>query len=147
MSAYFTYYDTDENEINSGNPISFGEVQIGAISDVHSIWIWNDKGGVLSADTSETPHLFAIKSGDDDLDILFSGNELNGYNSMLEARSCGAKNTVSDNHENWTPIGPMQYLQLGPMPSNSARLIELRINAPYNADLFDLSDFTLRISG
>jgi hypothetical protein len=147
MPAAFSFLDMDENPINSSNPINFSEVQIGTISDIISVWIWNDKGSLLSADTAEQPHIFALKAGDDDLDILFNGNEVNGYNSMLEARSCGSKNTPSDDHENWTPIGPMQHLIAGRMPSNSARLIELRINAPYNADLFDLSDFTLRASG
>lgn len=147
MPASFSFYDISGDIINSSNKIEFGEVQIGTVSNVISIWLWNDKDDLLGADASESPHVFAIKSGDDDLDILFSGNEINNFASMLEARSCGSKNTQSDNHSNWTPIGPMEYLITGRMPTNSARLIELRINAPFNADLFDLSIFTLRASG
>lgn len=147
MSAVFSFYDFEDVEIGSSNKISFGQIQVGTISSTISIWVWNDRDDLIGGDESLNPQVFAIKEGDDDLDILFTGNELNGYKSMLEARSCGAKNAVSDNQSDWTPIGPMSYLRVGKMPANSARLIELRVNAPHDAELFDLSSFTVRMSG
>lgn len=147
MSASFTFYDINDAEINSGNPINFGLLQIGVISSTISIWIWNDRNDLIGADAAPYPQVFAIKTDDDDLDILFTGTKINGYKSMLEARSCGAKNTIADMMESWIPIGPMSHLTTGAMPTNSARLIELRVNPPFDATLFDLSEFTIRAYG
>jgi hypothetical protein len=145
--ASFTIHDRNHNPLTV---LSFGEIQIGTVSQIESIWIWNDRDGLLGEEDSEKPHLFAIKGtnqNSDDIDILFNGTEINGFKSMLEARSCGGINTPGQMMTSWHPIGPMEYLILNKMPKNSARNIELRINAPYDSQLFPLNNLTIRISG
>jgi hypothetical protein len=147
MAGSFSFYDANDDIINQSNKISFGELQIGVISQTIPVWVWNDRDDLVGADDSDFPQIFAIKSGDDDIDILFDGTQINEYKSMLEARSCGSINTIADMVLEWTPIGPMDHLTVGSMPVNSARLIELRVNPPFDSQLFDLSDFTLRVFG
>ena len=146
MTDSFSFYDSNDVAINGDNPIAFGFTEVGSVSDVFSLWIWNDRGGILGAADISVLTIFGLKVNSDS-DNLFNGTPFNKNISMLEARSTNAFNTTGDWMKDWTPISPIRYLLAGRMPANSARLIELRINVPYDAVLFDEAIFTLRVSG
>lgn len=148
MDPIISFYESGSTpsggtQINSGNPIAFGSIQKSEISAVQTIDVWNDKNG-SSADDAVAPKLTAISSPDD-VSIIFDGTAINGFVSMLEARSCGAFNVPADQQKDWTPIGPTEFLTIGDIPANAKRSIELRLNVPQDADTLALSNFVLRV--
>lgn len=127
-----TFEDDQGTEISSGNKINFGgQIEKGATSSVFSVWIWNDKDGLIGSGTAVNPRVFALSVGD--LSVIFDGTVINGNVSMLEARSCLALNVAADAQDAWTPIGPAQFLDIGDIPRNAAREIQLRLRVPNDA--------------
>jgi len=147
VAPAISFYEDDSTPddgtvIDAFNPVPFGAVEKGTISDIITIHIWNDKGGDLGSDIATAPRLAAI-SGVTDMSVIFDGTDINGNVSMLEARSCGAFGTAADQQQDWTPLGPDSMLELGDIPSNCMRVIELRANIPQDADSLTVADFTL----
>jgi hypothetical protein len=145
----FSFYEDDSTvlggtEINSGNPIDFGQVDKGTISPIITIHIWNGKNDI-TLDTAVAPKLYAT-NGVGDASLIFNGTVFNNNESMLEARSCGSFGVAADQHEDWVPIKPSQLLTMGDMPTNSMRSIELRLNVPIDAPTLVLTPFSLRVS-
>jgi len=124
--------------INDENPIAFGIASRGSVTPPADeaqtpIHIWNDQTGALGSDTATNVKI-TVAAADNNNDILlFNGTELNGFQSMLEARSTDALNAPADAQSAWTPISPTDMLDIGDMPSNSRRSIELRANVPIDA--------------
>jgi hypothetical protein len=119
-------------------------VEKGAISDIITINIWNDREATMGSGTATAPRLHAVQ-GDDNPTVIFNGTTANGNVSMLEARSCAAFGVVADAHTEWTPIGPTEFLDMGDIPAQAMREIELRLNIPIDAANLAISDFTLRV--
>lgn len=117
--------------VDADNPLALGTVEKGMVSDTIVLHLWNDKTEEVGSDTAESPRFYAIS--DDDISDVFAGTASNNFESMLEARSCGAYNAAADQDSEWTPIGPGKYLVLGDMPPGSMREIEIRLNVPIDA--------------
>lgn len=139
------YLDSDGSKVTALNPVQFSLIEKGSVSDTITVWVWNDKDGVLGSDTAVTPNFSALH-GSGDASIIFDGTAINSYVSMLEARSCGAQGVAADLITTWTPIAPDQILTLGDIPSNTAREIELRVNVPQDSSVLALVTFSLRVS-
>lgn len=135
---------TEGTPVSSGNPVDFGLIEKGSISDTIRINIWNDRDGSMGSDTAVAPRLHAVQ-GDDNPLTIFNGTTANGNVSMLEARSCGAYGVVADQHQEWYPIGPTEFLDMGDIPAGAMRQIELRLNIPIDAANLAINDFTLRV--
>jgi len=130
MAVYdLGFYHTNNTPIDVGNPLAFGRVDPGMISDVLRFHIWNDKDGLVGADLAPTPRLFAV-SDPDNVGVMFNGTALNGFKSMLEARSCRAVGVAADQHTEWKPIGPNELLVMGDIPASAMREIEIRLRVP-----------------
>lgn len=137
------YHEDDATLVSEADPIAFGRIDPGMVSDIITIHIWNDKGGALVSDTAVAPRLYAV-GVPDNVDVMFNGTALNDNQSMLEGRSCTAIGTPADQHEDWSPIGPNELLQLGDMPYNSMREIELRLRVPADAGNMVASGWQIR---
>lgn len=138
-------YDSSGVVISNSNKINFTEeVYAGSISDIIEVNLWNDKGGSNNSDAIVAPKLFAYSSPDD-ASVIFNGTVANGNQSMLEARSCGATNTIADADSEWTPISQTEFLQIGDIPSNAARTIEFRMNVPFDSPDISLKNFSLKL--
>ncbi len=135
---------TGGTPLDGGDPVDFGGVDKGLISPTITIHIWNDKNGG-AAGTAVAPKLYSI-NGSGDASVVFNGTSLNGFKSMLEARSCAAINTAADQQKAWTPISPASLLSMGDMQANSMRTVELRMNIPPDAPVMDLTSWSLRVS-
>ena len=137
--------------INDSNPVAFGIVPRGAISVPLSetqfpIHVWNDQGGANGSDDATTVKVNVV-AADNDNDIpLFNGTELNGFTTMIEARSTDAFNTVADNQSTWTPISPSALLSIGDLPSNSRRGIEIRANIPIDCPAMALTQLLINVN-
>lgn len=147
----FTFYENDSTPsggtpITTLNPTDFGILSKGTISPIVTIHVWNDKDGSLGSSTAIAPRFYAI-SGPGNAADIFAGTAINNFKSMLEARSCGAFNVAADQDQDWTPVSPTSLLELGDMPSNTRRDIELRMNIPIDALTLATIDFTMVISG
>lgn len=145
----FVFFENDSTPtggtiINNVNPINLGLVQKGTITSIVTIHVWNGKND-LTLDTAIAPRLYAT-NGPGNAAALFNGTALNGFQSMLEARSCGAFNTPADQHQSWIPIKPTNMLQMGDMPTNSMREVELRLNVPIDSPDISLINFSLQVS-
>lgn len=145
----FSFYEDDSTvtggtEINAGNPLALGQVEKGTITPISTIHVWNGKNSG-SAATAIAPKFYAT-NGPDDASLIFQGTPFNGFQSMLEARSCGSFNVAADQNEEWTPVSPTQLLTLGDMPTNTMREIELRLNVPVDAPTLASIDFSMQIS-
>lgn len=132
----FSVYEDDSTTtggtiISSGNPINFGPVEKGVISPTITIHVWNGKNDG-SVGLAVGPRLYSV-NGSGDASQIFNGTIFNGHLSMLEARSCGAFHTPADQDTEWLPLSPTSLLQIGDMPANSMREIELRMNVPLDA--------------
>lgn len=133
----FQFYHDDSTPeagtvVDTGNPLEFGVVDRARTSATVVVHVWNDKGGSLGSDTAVAPRFYA-DNGPDNIDDMFDGTAANDTESMIEARSCEAYGVAADAQSAWTPIGPGEYLELGDMPSNSRRSIEVRIRVPLDA--------------
>jgi len=145
----FSIYEDDSTPtggtpVSSGNPIDFGRVEKGVISPTIVIHIWNGKGDP-SAATAIGPRLYAV-NGSGDATKIFNGTPYNGHHSMLESRSCGSFNVAADQDTEWVPISPTALMQMGDIPTNAMREIELRMNVPLDSPTIDLTSFMLGIS-
>lgn len=147
----FSLYEADSTvtggtPISIGNPVAFGQVEKGIISPTVKVHVWNGKNDG-SVSTAVAPRLYAT-NGVGDASLIFNGTPFNGHQSMLEARSCGSFNTPADQDSAWTPIGPSNLfmLEMGDMPANSMREIELRMNVPIDAPTIPLISFSLQVS-
>ena len=135
----------DGTEITSGNKINFGGASMkGVPSEVYTLHLWNDKNGEAGSDDAVGPRI-SVVNGITDMGIIYAGTDINGNVSMLEARSCGAVGVAADNDSAWTPISPTAMLQVGDIPSDCMRVIELRMNVPQDATNLALAEFTLRV--
>lgn len=151
------FFENDSDALGNGtiidtdNPIAFGLVPRGVISfpldDAKKpIHVWNDQGGGNGSDAATNVKL-SIAAADNNNDTpIFNGTDLNGFVSMIEARSTDAVNVVADNQSTWTSISPSALLSLGDMPNNSRRGIEVRINVPIDAPATAAKDFLLNVS-
>ena len=150
-SPVFTFYEAGSTPdsgtiIDESNKMEFLNANKGMATPILSIDVWNDKGGLLSSDTAVAPRIYATHGDVDNIQPVFDGTTLNGLKSMLEARSCGAYGVAADQQSQWTPISPLSLLTLGNMPSNSKRIIELRVNVPIDAPDLTLKNFLIWIS-
>ena len=136
--------DSSGTEITSSSQISFGVLAAGSTSDIITIDIWNDRGDVAGSDNA-TPRLSAFAAYSPAQDDLFGGTESNGYVSMIEARSCGAYGVAGDYQSAWSKLSANGFLEMGELPSNCKRVIELRIVTPYDADPITEADFNLQL--
>lgn len=130
--------------LDGSNPVDFGAVDKGLISPTITIHVWNGKNDP-SVDMAVAPLLYAL-NGSGDASVIFNGTTLNGFKSMLEARSCAAIGTTADQHKAWTPISPASLLTMGNIPANAMRTIELRLNVPIDAPAMSLTSWSLRVS-
>jgi hypothetical protein len=137
MPGYFTF---DDHEGNLLSNVSFENLKIGSVSLPILITIWNDKGNQEESSNSGTAKLHVIKI-DDDTDALFTGTKLNGFKSMLEVRNVNAINITAKIDNIFTPININKGLNIAPLTVNSARIIEARLNIPYDATILDLCEF------
>lgn len=149
MSAFTLFQDgsttTTGTEVDGSNPVDFGLVDKGMVSEVVTIDLWNGRNNP-SESLSIAPKLYAVP-GPGDPAVLFAGTSYNGFKSMLEARSCTGFGVAADEHEVWTPISSSDFLLMGDMPGNTMRGIELRLNVPLDADTLSLTSFALHVSG
>lgn len=137
--------------INSGNPIAFGLVARGAASPPSSdaqnpIHVWNDQTGAVGSDTATNILLTIAAADSNNSTPLLDGTALNGFTSMIEARSTDALGAPADGQNDWTVISPTEPLALGDMPSNSRRSVELRLNVPIDAAFAASKAFVLSVS-
>lgn len=131
--------------VDGTHPVDFGLVDKGTISPTITIHIWNGKND-LSVGTAIAPKLYSL-NGSGDASRIFNGTTLNGFKSMLEARSCTAIGTAADQQKAWTPISPTALLTMGNIPANAMRGIELRLNIPIDApDMTPADTWSLRVS-
>lgn len=137
------YHEDDATLVSAADPIEFGKVDPGMESDVITIHIWNDKDGVLTADTAVAPRLYAVGIPDD-VSVMFAGTPLNDNHSMMEGRSCTSLGTPADQQRDWSSIGPNELLHFGSMPYNSMRSIELRLKVPADTEVMPASGWQLR---
>lgn len=135
---------TEATEYDGSNPIDFIDVDKGIPSPILTIDIWNDREGLVGSDEAVAPVLYTVN--DDDLSAIWAGTTANGFQSMLEARSCNAFGVAADLHTDWTPISPTDLLVMGNIPAGAKRMIEIRLNPPIDAPTLTLSDFFLRVS-
>lgn len=140
----FSMYDSDDNAVNSGNKIDFGLVQKSKTSAIKKVKVWNDRNGTLGSVNADAPKIHAVPATGNP-STIFTGTESNGFNSMLEARSCGGENVSGDAQTNWSPIRDDQFLSMGFIPKNAAREIEIRLNVPYDAADQAAADFHIRV--
>lgn len=131
--------------LDGSNPLDFGGVDKGTASTIQTIHVWNGKNDP-SVDTANDPLLFSFNGSAGDASPIFNGTSLNNYKSMLEARSCAAIGVSADQQKAWTPISPTLALQLGDMPANSMRTVEVRLNIPLDAPDMALTSWSLRVS-
>lgn len=132
--------------VNSDNPIEFGDIEAGTATPAVKIDIWNDRGGGNESDTATSVRLLVLASPDAIEEFLL-GTDENALQSMIEARSCTAYNTPADAQEAWTPISKTSGLEMGNMPSNSKRGIEIRMKVPSDANPQEaVQRFQLRIA-
>lgn len=139
------FYDTTGALISNANPISLGLATKGIATPPHAVWLWNNKANASPVDTASVISITVLSSPDDG-SFLFNGTELNGNTSMMEARSCRATGTPADAHKAWTKITPTSPLTLGPMPNNSSREIEIRLNVPPDAANHALASLSLKVN-
>lgn len=130
--------------LDGSAPVDFGAVDKGLISDTITIHIWNGKN-IAPVDTAVAPLLYSI-NGSGDASVIFNGTTINGFKSMLEARSCAAVNTTADQQKAWTPLSPSSLLTMGNIPANAMRTVELRLNIPIDAPVMSLTSWSLRVS-
>lgn len=131
-------------EYDEDNRISFAGAQKGVATDILTVDVWNDRTGSEGSDDAPAPALYA--SDDDDVSVMFDGTTMNGFESMLECRSCTGFNTPSDQQSAWTKVKPGSPLIMGNMPSGSKRTVEMRLNVPADADSLTLRNFRVFIS-
>lgn len=124
---HFVLYDDGDSIINAGNKLQLGSVISGTTSQIVSTWLWLDRGS-LYGESAVSVFVLADAGG-----VLLTGTNNNGFTSMLEARSRGSIDIPSDNHEAWIKICRDSLLEIGLMISGTARNIEFRISAPYDA--------------
>lgn len=137
---------TGGTPIGPSNKISFLNIDKGIPSAIFTLDIWNDKGGSLGCDTAVAPRFFAM-NGTDIVSPLFAGTAVNNFQSMIEARSCGAYGIAADQQTAWTPISPSSLLVIGNLPSNTKRSIQIRLNVPVDAaDMTPTKSFLFRVS-
>lgn len=129
---------------DSGNPMQFLNVDKGIPSDILTVDLWNDRTGSEGSDTAIAPLVYALN--DDDISAVFAGTTINGFQSMLECRSCLGYNTPGDLQTAWTPISPTSLLTIGDMPAGSKRTLEFRLNPPVDAPTLTLKTFTIMVS-
>ena len=149
MPPVITLYHDDSSysggtPLDGSSPLDFGGVDKGLISAVQTIHIWNGKGDP-AVDPAVAPRLFSF-SGSGDASVIFNGTTLNGFQSMLEARSCAAVGAVADQHKEWVPISPSNSLLMGDIPPNAMRTVEVRLNVPVDAPVMSLTSWLLRVS-
>lgn len=142
---YITLYDYQDVLITPEHPIAFGLVDQGSFSDVLEIRVWNDRYLNQNSESLAAPRVSAIPSPGGATEI-FDGTELNTYLPMLQARTCGAYNTIPDMALEWVPIGPMNFLLLGSLPAGCGRQLELRLAVPQDAPVVAVKTFTLRVT-
>ena len=135
---------SEATEYDDTNRISFADAQKGVATDILTVDVWNDRDGLAGSDDAPAPAMYA--TNDDDVSVIFDGTELNGFESMLECRSCLGFNTPSDQQSAWTKVKPGSPLIMGNMPSQSKRTVEMRLNVPADADTLSLRNFRIFIS-
>ncbi len=137
MPGYFTFDDHEGNPLSN---VSFENSKIGSVSLPILITIWNDKDNQEESSKSNTAKLHVVKI-DDDTDALFRGTKLNNFTSMLEVRNVNAINITAKIDKLYTPINMNKGLNIAPLTVNSARVVEVRLNIPYDAMILDLCEF------
>lgn len=153
----FAFYENDSNligggtVINDANKIEFGYAPVGLIdypedSGKKPVHLWNDKGGLLGSGSATGIKIYVVSSDGDLEHPAFLGTNRNGNQSIIEARSVGSVNVPGDSQTNWTPISPWDFLEIGNMPPNTMRTIELRLNPPLDMNEITLTDFFLRVT-
>lgn len=153
----FQFYENDSNligggtVINDANKIDFGFAPVGLIdtpedSGKRPVHLWNDKGGLLNAGSATGIKIYIVSSDGDLEHPAFLGTVRNGNESVIEARSVDGVNVPGDSQQDWTPISPWDFLEIGNMPRNSMRTIEIRVNPPLDMNEIDLTDFFLRVT-
>lgn len=145
VDPVFTLYDQFDVPISSGNPITLGLVPAGVVGISFSVWMWNDRGGILGSITATAPRISVVPVPDS-LGVLLTGTDFNGNVSMVEACSCRASGTFAQNQSGYTPITPQAALITASIPKNCAREILIRLNVPFDAPaLQPLKHFALQI--
>jgi hypothetical protein len=146
------FYEYDDVDMLSElNPIEFGDVPRGSTgiptdSLKQGVNLWNDRDGIAGSDEAINIRI-SVLPDDEDLDSeVFVGTEGNGFQPFLEARSKGAVNVSDDAQTDWTPISNDEFLEIGDMPRNSMRRIELRLNIPQDATSFVSKDYRLQVN-
>lgn len=131
--------------VTSYTQIDFGMIERGTVSAKLTLDLWNDRNEELGADTAVAPRINAYFPGLSDFVEFFAGTTVNGFKSFLEGRSCGAFGVAGDYQTAWTAIRPDTFLELGDMPAHSKRILEFRLNIPYDAEDQDLGTPVLRL--
>lgn len=139
-----TVVDASDVAISSGNPITLGVVPRGTVGAEFTFWIWNDRGGGVGSDAA-SPMLVILNTPDSIADLL-AGTTINGMQSMIEGKSCNAIRTFADNQILWTPLRPTTPLPMSPIPSNCARQVIVRLNAPPDSDNVTIKHVQFQIS-
>lgn len=134
--------------INAGNKIDFGSVPSGIVEepidiDKQTVQLWNDKGLILGSDIAENVQIFIVTASGAS-HPAFLGTATNGNVSIVEARSVSSIGVASDAQEDWTPIGPSSFLDIGDIPANCMRGIEVRLNVPVDMEPQSITDFELK---
>jgi hypothetical protein len=133
------------------NPVDFGECRKGVASYPESVLfrrlnLWHDRNGAESEDIATDLTITVVAESNDDEHPLFVGTDLNGGLSCIEVRSTDGYNCIADVQEEWTRISPDEALSIGDMPSNSMRVIEIRVVIPADMESLDVEGFDLQIN-
>lgn len=138
-------------EITDVHPVEFGSCKKGNTVYPTSVIqralnLWNDKNGVNGSSTATGIEITAVSLDNDPDHPLFVGTDLNGGESCVQVRSVGSYNCVADSQSDWTTISPTDVLSIGDMPSNSMRVIEIRVVLPVDIDAMAEDSFELRVN-
>lgn len=148
----FQFYEYDDVDlISTLNPIDFGDVPRGSqgipVDTLkQGVNLWNDRDGIAGSEEAVNIRISVLP---DDADLnteVFIGTAGNAFDPFLEARSNGAVNVSDDAQSAWTPISNDEFLEIGDMPRNSMRRIELRLNVPQDAASFVSKNYKLLVN-
>lgn len=112
--------------------LSFGTIVSGTETSESELWLWNNKGGVISADTATAILLNVLDSQNSQNSDFIKGGWVLARSSGLSNPSF-ADGFFDDNQSQSTPLSNVSSLALGDIPNNSGRRVFVKVRVPNTA--------------
>lgn len=135
------FYDSTDSVIVTD--VAFSGAIPGVPTSPEELHVWNDIGGVVSADTATDVILYVLGRFPGGGSFVADGIELLDQRSV-EIRVIGYQGNAVGSVTGWTPVGSGRGFPMSDIPFDSAIEIEVRVNAPASATEQDV-EIALRV--